>query len=191
MPAKTLTADELKASANFRGINPSAFFSQLYGQEVFAIRQEDLKWAVCSENEFTKRLDEFAQNVATIEAFREGAGVCDPEWLGAVFGSMISGGPYSLRRFADAMDECNSKFAKTSYEDQAAIHLLNASRILYMEYHGAGFFKADLKEKAQLLWAHAKQCSVDNLPDPNWTRLYKKVGLKGIKNGKPGPRPKS
>jgi hypothetical protein len=155
-----------------RPIDPKEL-AAIYGGGAFFVNLDDEKfrWGTCSKNSITLRFDEPAMDLALAEF-----------------------------HCADAPNVNEEQ----DYQDQAILYLLSASRILYMKGRGARFTKAELKAEAQRLWA-CTRCRArgtgSNLENElarvrkfgvNWPRLYRWIGLKGVKNAKRGrkPRPK-
>jgi len=174
---------------------------QLY-PGAFVMERDQLRWAVCSRNEVTKELDELAENVDIIEAFKSRAPEDrDLDWfplleVQRIIENAIDGNQsYAIRRFADALDEYNKGFANRNQQERVIIHFLIAGRQLYMEHGGRPFFKVDLKERTRALWerTYTRVGTLEDFPEVNWPRLYKMVGINKelVKDAPRGRKPRN
>jgi hypothetical protein len=164
----------------------------------FVVTDEELRWAICSENEITKRLDKIAEYASIIKNFRNRPKEGDlPDWyspleeLGNILGQMIDAGPDAFREFskefANVLEELNSGFSNRSDEDKAIIYLLIGGRKLYMERRGAVFTKAELKARIRQFWI-GDGYPARSFKGLNWPRIFEKVELNKaqVRDGKPG-----
>ncbi len=145
---------------------------RIFGREILNVNEENFRWGICKRNAVTLGFDEDALRLATL-------------------------GPYSP--YVDQRQD---------YQDQAILCTMAAGRIFYMKRRGETFTKAELNAKALLLWAHMR-CRSKGMgklgdDDPkvqnelasvrgfavNWPRVYKLIGLHGVKDAKRGRKPK-
>jgi hypothetical protein len=120
------------------------------------------------------------------------------QWIG-------EGRSEEVYQFAKIFTEYQRGFKTWRYEKLATLCLMTACQLNWM--HGLDKWqvtKGKLKDQSRMLWAECMcrrrekkmtsanlQRELEKLPEPNWRRIIKTLGLEDTPEEKPGPKPKT